>query len=313
MTLHSYPDESEAAKEAEEYYVTFGERAAAAPPLPTEAVALRNLWPSVIAADRGGQPYLSEHAKEIELDTPGGPLRARVMEAEEPTGLYLHIHGGGWTVGAPDQEDLRNEFLHQELGLTVVSLDYRLAPEDPYPAGLDDCEAAARWLLDDGGERFGSDRVLIGGESAGANLSLATALRLVKNPAPGGAVAGLNLLYGNYDLLMTPSQQAGSTVLPAPFLHWFYDQYLPLEQRRIPEASPLYDDLRGLPPVLLTVGSADAMVDDSMFLYGRLLLAGVPCELSLVPGADHGFDAVDLKAAKLARETIVNFLRDLPK
>jgi acetyl esterase/lipase len=309
VAIRRYLDEVDAAREAEEFYAEFAKKAAAGPPLPTEAVALREMWPAMMAAGAGGKVYTAAGAKEVEIETGAGAVTVRIIDASEPAALYLHMHGGGWTVGTPDLDDVRTERLSRELGLTTVSVDYRLAPEHRFPLGLDDCEATARWLLENGKEQFGTDRLIIGGESAGANLALATALRLVKEPAGAGKIEALNLVFGNYDLTRTPSQERGSSVLSPAFLRWVYDQYLPPERRREPEASPLYDDLHGLPPALLTVGTADAMVDDSMFIYCRMLQAGVDCELSLLPGADHGFDATQLKVAELGNGQIVRFLR----
>ena len=88
----------------------------------------------------------------IEIDGPRGVVPLRIIAPEgEPSGTFLHLHGGGWTLGESDGQDLRLQRLARETGLTVVSVDYRLAPENPYPAGPDDCEAAALWLIGEGG------------------------------------------------------------------------------------------------------------------------------------------------------------------
>ena len=101
--------------------------------------------------------------------------------------------------------DPQNEALARNHGLAVVSIDYRLAPEHPYPAAPDDCEAAATWLLSEGTKEFGAERVFIGGESAGAHLALVTANRI--RDRLGGLIHGLNLVFGIYDLNGTPSQR----------------------------------------------------------------------------------------------------------
>ena len=89
----------------------------------------------------------------IEIDGPGGPIPLRIIAPEgKPTGTFLHLHGGGWTLGESDGQDVRLQRLARETGLTVVSVNYRLAPENPYPAGPDDCEAAALWLLGEEGQ-----------------------------------------------------------------------------------------------------------------------------------------------------------------
>lgn len=309
MSATEAVDETALRREAEAFYEGVAARAATAPPPPMDPVGLRAAYPALVAASLGGELYRSELARDITIEADGRPLGCRVIEAERPAGLYLHVHGGGGALGSPELDDARTEHLMREAGLTTVSVDYRLAPEHPFPAGLDDCERAARWLMTEGVERYGSERVFVGGESLGANLALGVGLQLVREPPPSGVLAGLNLLYGPYDLRMTPSQRRSSAVLAPPLLSWLYDQYADADLRAEADVSPLFADLVGLPPVMLSVGDADPLVDDTAFLAARLRLAGVPHELSLLPGADHGFDAAPLGVARLARERIVAFLR----
>ncbi|MFE4630638.1 alpha/beta hydrolase [Streptomyces mirabilis] len=123
-----------------------------------------------------------------------GGVTVRVFVPDHADGVYLHIHGGGWAFGSADGQDERLWRLAEQAGLAVVSVEYRLAPEHPFPAGPDDCEAAARWLVKHAAAEFGTERLLIGGESAGAHLSVVTLLRLSR-PArhhrrvPGGPPA----------------------------------------------------------------------------------------------------------------------------
>ena len=110
---------------------------------------------------------------------PAGDMRLRVAAPEgRPTAVYLDIHGGGFCMGWPEMHDPANARLAQATGMTVVSLDYRLAPEHPFPAGPDDCRAAADWLLANAEAEFGSGRLIIGGDSAGGNLTMHVALHL---------------------------------------------------------------------------------------------------------------------------------------
>ncbi len=117
-------------------------------------------------------PVFLDQARTITIPGPVGELPLRVIEAPEPRGAHLHIHGGGWTIGAADMQDTHLWELAQATGLTVLSVDYRLAPEHPYPAGPDDCEAAALWLLE-----HHDGRLTIGGDSAGAHLAVVALLR----------------------------------------------------------------------------------------------------------------------------------------
>ncbi|HTT87352.1 MAG TPA: alpha/beta hydrolase fold domain-containing protein, partial [Acidimicrobiales bacterium] len=124
-----------------------------------------------------------------------GPVRLREFRPGRVEGVMLHIHGGGWMTGEPALMDPLHESLSDRLGLAIVSVDYRLAPEDPYPAGPDDCEAAALWVIDHAATEYGTDRLLIGGESAGAHLSAVTLLRLRDRHGAAHRFCGANLVF----------------------------------------------------------------------------------------------------------------------
>jgi acetyl esterase len=277
------------------------------PPFPPEsALAYRAAILELMKTMAGGELYRSPKARELTLP---GDLKLRVIESDEPRGVYLHVHGGGWVLGGADQQDAALERFVADTGYTVVSVEYRLAPEAPFPAALDDCEHAARWLAANALTELGSEHLAIGGDSAGATLALATLVRLRANPGAVPFAAG-NLFFGVYDLTMTPSQHVGdSPILPLELLTWFYDQYVPDPTRRAdPEVSPLYADLRGLPPLLLTVGTSDPLLDDTLFLHARLLAANVPVELQVLPGGDHGFDLMPLAITEQALAKVAEFL-----
>jgi acetyl esterase/lipase len=209
--------------------------------------------------------------------------------------VYLHLHGGGWTLGAADQQDALLDFIAQELGVAVVSVGYRLAPEDRYPAGPDDCEAAAAWLVEQAHSEFGSDRLLIGGESAGAHLSAVTLLRMRDRHGAADRFLGANLVFGMYDFGLTPSVRRWgerNLVLSTPIIEWFSGCFLgemPPEQRRDPDISPLHADLTGLPPAFFTVGELDPLLDDSLFMAARWHAAGNHAEIVICPESVHGF------------------------
>jgi acetyl esterase/lipase len=253
-------------------------------------------------------------ARDRTIRGPGGALGLRMLVPERVRGVYLHLHGGGWTLGAPHHSDLRNDAIARHCGLAVVSVDYRLAPEHPYPAGPDDAEAAALWLATHAQAEFGSTRLWIGGESAGAHLALVALLRL-RDRHRLTPFAGANLVYGAYDLSMTPSARRWgerNLVLSTPILEWFADFFVPdAARRREPDVSPLYADLAGLPPALLTVGTLDPLLDDTLFLHARWLAAGGRAELAVWPGGIHGFDAFPTALSRAARARIDAFLSGL--
>jgi acetyl esterase/lipase len=214
-------------------------------------------------------------------------------------------------LGAADLQDPMLERVNETAGLACVSVGYRLAPENPYPAPPDDCDAAALWLVKNARAEFGSDALAIGGESAGATLSAVTLLRLRDRHGFTGFRAA-NFVYGAFDLSMTPSQkQFGNErlVLRTVDIEQFMGAYLPGEKDlRDPDISPLYADLQGLPPALFTVGTRDALLDDSLFMYARYLAAGNRAELAIYPGGAHAFNFFPMTIAVQANARMDEFL-----
>lgn len=238
----------------------------------------------------------SDRARWIEIDGPAGKIPLRVIAPDKPRGVYLHIHGGGHVLGAADQQDRLLERIADETRLTAISVEYRLAPENPYPAGPDDCEAAALWVSHNLSD-FGGSAFAIGGESAGGHLSALTILRL-RDKHGITPFKAANLVFGVFDLGLTPSaRQFGNDerlVLRTLDIEKFGEAFLPgksLEERRAPSLSPLYADLRGLCPALFTIGTRDALLDDSLFMHARWVAAGNKGALEVYPGACHGFIA----------------------
>lgn len=239
-------------------------------------------------------PPRSERATEDVVTALGRTVRIRVFANDSPSGVYLHIHGGGWTMGAADEQDDRLEEIADETGAAVVSIEYRLAPEHPHPAAADDCEAVACWLVEHAPERFGTDRLVVGGESAGAHLALVTLLRLRDRHGMVGAFCGANLVYGLYDLTLTPSvAERGDRriVLSEPIIRYHRAALLGDEvDPSDPDVSPLRAPLHDLPSSLISVGTDDPLRDDSVFLAARLQLAGSPPTLDLYEGGFHAFN-----------------------
>jgi acetyl esterase len=235
----------------------------------------------------------SEMAIDRDIPGPAGPMRLRTFVPDQVDGVFLHIHGGGFVTGSPEMTDLLHEALTKELNLAVASVDYRLAPEHPYPAGPDDCEAAALWVLEHAEREFGTSRLLIGGESAGAHLAACTLLRLRDRHDAADRFGGANLVFGFHDLGGTPSQRGvpeRPDVLTPELIRYFAELFTPgrsPEERREPDVSPLYADLRGLPPALFTVGTDDHLVDDTMLMAARWQLAGNDAELLVYPEMPH--------------------------
>ncbi|MGH2381859.1 MAG: alpha/beta hydrolase [Candidatus Limnocylindria bacterium] len=256
----------------------------------------------------------SEIATDRVIAAPGHDLILRVFRPLAVHGVYLHMHGGGFVVGAADEQDRLLEELARECSVVVVSVNYRLAPEDRYPAAVDDCEAAALWLIGNSEREFGTDRRCIGGESAGANLAVSTLVRLRERHRVADAYAAAILNYGFFDLSLTPSAVAAgeeSLVLSTSLLRRYVELYVDPATRIIePEASPLRAHLGGLPPALFTVGTHDPLLDDTAFMAARWASAGSAARLLVVPGALHGFLEASTSFARRSREQIYRFVTD---
>ncbi len=244
----------------------------------------------------------------------GNEIPLRVIAPEGARGVYLHIHGGGWVLGSAEQQDPMLERIADNTGLAVVSVEYRLAPEHPYPAGPDDCEFAAAWLARNAKAEFGSDVLTIGGESAGGHLAAVTVLRMRDRYGFTG-FRGANFVYGAFDLSMTPSQRAFGNrrlVLRTIDMQQFYNAFLPtVTDRRVPDISPLYARLDGLCPALFSVGTQDALLDDTLFMHARWIAAGNEAELAIYPGGAHGFTLFPNRLANEAAARSEAFLRSV--
>ncbi len=265
------------------------------------------------AREAGGGAFgplvLSDMAVDREIPGPGGAIRLRTFVPKTVKGVYLYIHGGGWVLGRAHHSDIPLETLSNAANLAVISIEYRLAPEDPYPAGPDDCEAAAMWLVRNARTEFGSDRLVIGGDSAGAHLAAVTLLRL-RDKHQISPFSGAALNFGVYDLTMTPSSASSTTglLVPASTMKWFIDYFVPAEKRRDPDVSPLFANLAKLPSALFTVGTLDPLLDDTLFMYSRWAAAGNAAELAVYPGGIHGFVNQPIDIGQRATQRIHQFL-----
>ena len=215
--------------------------------------------------------------------------------------MLLELHGGGFYMGSAAGSDLRNRRLADALDVAVVSVDYRLAPEHPWPAAPDDCETAALWLAADAEDRFGTSRLAIGGFSSGATLAMATLLRL-RDRGVHAFSAGV-LEFGTYDLsARTP---AGRLIAD----EYFLDAYAgDAADRTHPDLSPVFAELTGLPPVMIVVGSNDILLEDNLAMAARLAAADVPVELALYPESPHGFTGHPTPMAQAARRNMQSWL-----
>lgn len=229
------------------------------------------------------------------------PVRIHTPGQRSPAGVVLEMHGGGFYLGSAAGSDDRNRQLADALGVAVVSVDYRLAPEHPWPAAPEDCETAALWLVEHAPERFGTARLAVAGFSAGATLATTTLLRLRDRGID--AVDGAVLQFGTFDLsAQTP---AGRLIADEYFLEAYAGA---ASDRTHPDLSPIYADLAGLPPVLMVVGDADLLLRDNLAMAARLSAAGVDLDLRVYPGSPHGFTGHPTPMARAALDDIEQWL-----
>lgn len=220
------------------------------------------------------------------------PVKVFTPRGDGPFPLLVFLHGGGWVIGSPATHAKLCAELSEGAGAVVVSVDYRLAPEHPAPAALDDCVAAIRWAvanaatLNADGARFA-----VGGDSAGGNLTAASMLRLRDE---GGPSARLQLLlYGAFTVnndLPSVIENGEGKILTRKAMEWFYNHYLSGgASPDDPYIAPIKGDLRGLPPARLIVGTLDPLLDDSKLFAKALEDAGVPAKLSVYQDQPHIF------------------------
>ncbi|KAL2813912.1 Alpha/Beta hydrolase protein [Aspergillus granulosus] len=252
------------------------------------------------------------------------PIRVYMPDNEPSTGVFLHIHGGGCVFGSHDGQDGSLRMFANGTRLTTISVGYRLAPEDPYPAAIHDCIDAAEYLVDNPSE-YGVVR-FIGGESAGATLSILSAIHLLRS-RPSHALSGLVLRYGQYDLGLGLPKIATSApkkvlMIDRNAMEQFNDAYAPglsFEERRNPSFSPLYEDLpslaavspNGLPPALFICGTDDPLLDDTLLMSIKWSIAGGESIIKIYPGAAHAFTVIPgLPVAEEANAVSVQFMRE---
>lgn len=241
-------------------------------------------------------PGPDARVKKVEIPAAHGPIHARIYwpDVTGPLAALVWFHGGGFTIGSVEESEAECRHLAVLSSSAIVSVEYRLAPEHPFPAGLEDCLAAVSWVHAHARE-LGIDahRIGVGGDSAGGNLAAVVA-RLARDA--GGPPLGLQVLvYPITDLstLDTPSYRefADGPYLTRDSMAWYRDQYLPNEtDRPNPSVSPLLlDDPAGLPPAFIVTAEIDPLRDEGEAYAKRLQDAGVRVRLRRYDGMIHGF------------------------
>jgi acetyl esterase/lipase len=259
------------------------------------------------AAENDGFGHI--HIEDMHLLGPDADqsLRIRIYSNEsgsKPKPAVLWIHGGGYILGCPEMDELMLCQMVDDVDCTVVSVDYRLAPENPYPAALDDCDFTLRWLIENTGSlKIDPRRVAIGGASAGAGLAAALALRC--RDRADQSISYQCLIYPMLDHRTSRNSvqgAAGHSVWSTENNEFAWNAYLngnsAHRDTSAYESAACANSLNELPATYLSVGDCDLFFDENMDYAQRLKSGGVPLELHVVPGAPHGFDLFPIRIAK---------------
>jgi acetyl esterase len=296
------------------------DRMAAAPPPPPAAddaawvAARRRGYRAMVPM--AGPPVPVDHIADLRIPGPAGDIPARLYRSSSPAGqpLLLYFHGGGFVVGDLETHDPLCRSLAAASGCVIVAVDYRLAPEHRFPAGLDDCRAAVTWALRHAGEVGGDPaRIAVGGDSAGGTLAAVIARDCAAD------LALQVLIYPNTDF--APDRDYPSYRGPHVAPTWrasmdrFPPLYLPADADPCdPQVSPLRATVwNGLPPALIVTAGADPLSDEAALYAQRLIAGGTAVTYRPFPGQIHGFIQMGsmIDDAQVAIDLIARTLRGL--
>ena len=266
------------------------------------------------------EPPELESAKDISIPAPHGAIPARIYTPKtlrKKDGLspcLVFLHGGGFVIGNLDSHDVVCRKLAHEGEMIVISVDYRLAPEHKFPAAVEDSITATKWVADNA-KQLGVDaaRIIVGGDSAGGNLSAVTAIAIRDS---GAKLAGQLLIYPSTDFRMnhpSHSEPETSLLLTHSVIKWFIDHYMGGADRDDWRASPARARLEGLPPAYVLVAGGDPLRDEGNEYAEKLKAAGVPVTYRFFPGQFHGFFTMGklLNQANIAASEISVWLKAL--
>jgi acetyl esterase len=279
---------------------------------PERATPFDDFSPEILELARGpvGMPPTRDIANIS--DDVVGDVPVRIYRGDgAPTGMLVYFHGGAFVIGSIGIMDNVARELAHSTGAVVVSVGYRLAPEDPYPAGLDDCEAVTRWAYANASV-FGTshDSVVVCGESAGGNLAAAVTLRL--REAGDVVLAGQVLIYPTVaGTAIYPSAEEFDGLVISRKRGRSWDAYtggrnLDDDPFAVPLSAP---DLKGLPPALVVLGGCDVLRDEGRAYANRMRDDGVAVDEVCYPGQPHGFVNFDFPSASLVYERIGDWYR----
>ena len=238
-------------------------------------------------------------------------VEIREFSIKDPKFIYLHIHGGGWCLGSADAQDQELLEISKSLHCTVISIEYRLAPENPYPAAVDDCEAVTLWLINNNKNLNNCNQIVMGGESAGAQIITAVLLRLQKKDLLS-KIKCVNLIFGTFNSNLVPSEiknKNETLLLSFEMMNKFKNSYYQHnEDKSDEEISTIFGNFYNFPPAIFTVGTKDLLLDHSLAMYSQWLNFKNKAEIIIVPGADHAFIAFPCETTRAVKKEINQFI-----
>jgi phosphinothricin tripeptide acetyl hydrolase len=244
------------------------------------------------------------------VSAPAAPAEWLRPPSAAPGRVVLYLHGGGYVIGSPRSHRHLAAAIAGAAGASALLLDYRLAPEHPFPAAVEDATAAYRWLLD---QAIAPEHIVIAGDSAGGGLTVATllALREARVPLPAGGVCISPWVDLTCSGASYATKAAADPIVRRASVEEMARAYLGATPPRTPLASPLFADLRGLPPLLIHVGSDEVLLDDAVRLAERAKAGGVDATLEIYDRMIHVWHwfLPMLDEAQTAVEAIGRFVR----
>lgn len=292
------------------------------PPIDLSAETLTGFRAAIVQLSLMPEPSSHPDVRIQELKIPGGGAAAPSIRCllftparGASASALLHIHGGGFVMGNPEMDAARNIELARATGCTILSVDYRLAPEHPHPAGLEDCHAALVWLASEAKSLGVSrDRIGVIGESAGGGL--AASLALVARDRKSVPLSSQVLIYP----MLVPHAQAVDDERTGHFIWsrasntFAWSAYLGTRTVDVGTIAGLAPNVGGLPPTFLVVGELDLFVHDNLGYASRLVAAGGSVEAHLYPRAIHGFDRmVEADVSRQYMRDLVAFIKRSPQ
>ncbi|HUA36487.1 MAG TPA: alpha/beta hydrolase [Candidatus Binataceae bacterium] len=277
-------------------------------PVPGSIADLRKMMESFAPMMNQNPPEVGAFHEDVEL-RPGLRADIAVPKGAGPHPVVVYLHGGGWVAGSPkSHRKLGMQFA--DAGYLTINVDYRLAPEHPFPAGLDDCVFAIKWAGQNAAKYHGdSNRIAVGGDSAGGNLTAASVTSLAAENYSGPKPRAALLIYGLFDFPAQLKASGGNAMITEMTKAYAGSAYPDI--LKDPRVSPIFAVKPGaLPPSFVVCGTADTLVSDSRTMAEALKRADIRHEVHIYDDIPHGFLQMDnLSACRDAFGKMVDFLK----